>query len=198
MLEAEKVCTKCGLELPLAMFSLRSRKRGGRKPACKSCDAVYYAAHKAENADKRRVYRENNRDNIREQNAAYQTQNRATILERRAWYRAANREKIRQRTNAKADKQKAYRLTEKGKAVRATSHQRYRKKYPDRWSANRALSIAVMSGDVVRPCKCEGPGPVHSDDVLHGHHVDYSKPLSVVWLCRKCHAAEHRRLRAEE
>lgn len=28
------------------------------------------------------------------------------------------------------------------------------------------------------------------------HHPDYSKPLEVVWMCRPCHLAEHKRLEA--
>jgi hypothetical protein len=28
------------------------------------------------------------------------------------------------------------------------------------------------------------------------HHPDYDKPLEVVFLCRRCHIAEHKRLRS--
>lgn len=42
----------------------------------------------------------------------------------------------------------------------------------------------------LKPKPCRDCG----DSNTHMHHHDYSKPLDVIWLCRKCHAREHRRL----
>lgn len=62
-------------------------------------------------------------------------------------------------------------------------------------AAHRAVKAAVKSGALVRPRVCEHCAAA-PDDVLNGHHADYSKPLAVVWLCEPCHRAEHARLRA--
>jgi hypothetical protein len=45
---------------------------------------------------------------------------------------------------------------------------------------------AVQSGAIVRE-PCEACGAEKAD----GHHDDYAHPLTVRWLCRRCHKAWH-------
>lgn len=56
------------------------------------------------------------------------------------------------------------------------------------YRARLLLSSAVESGKVTKhDClKC-------GDKKVEGHHYDYSKPLDVIWLCRKHHAEIHRK-----
>jgi len=55
--------------------------------------------------------------------------------------------------------------------------------------AQRQVFQAIETGILVRPDACEtcGAGPTEA------HHPDYSKPLYVLWLCRACHKALHRK-----
>lgn len=46
---------------------------------------------------------------------------------------------------------------------------------------------AVKEGILVRSCECQECGKIGKTE---GHHEDYSKPLEVIWLCRKCHASK--------
>ncbi len=96
------------------------------------------------------------------------------------------------------------------RAAKNVSHQRYIAENFDRVHANRlarrlaarieaperkraqlAAQRAVQRGVLVRaPCeRCAA-------QVAQAHHEDYSKPLDVVWLCRRCHAARHAELRS--
>jgi len=59
----------------------------------------------------------------------------------------------------------------------------------NRVSARAAVSFAVKKGRLERtPCVVCG------ETRVDGHHIDYSKPLEVVWLCRQHHVEAHQRM----
>lgn len=54
-------------------------------------------------------------------------------------------------------------------------------------AAARAVSNAVRDGRLLKePCLF-----CRSETGLEAHHRDYTKPLEVVWLCRRCHRRLH-------
>lgn len=55
--------------------------------------------------------------------------------------------------------------------------------------ARNALANAVRDGKVVKPKACEDCGV--RDCRIHGHHLDYYRPLMVTWLCPRCHRRRH-------
>lgn len=58
--------------------------------------------------------------------------------------------------------------------------------------ASRLFRLALLAGKVKRGPACQRCGlRRHSGVSIEGHHTDYAKPLSVIWLCRKCHVNVH-------
>jgi len=92
------------------------------------------------------------------------------------------------------DYEQRYRAQPEKRQQQARNQKRYRNdpalrpRHEARWAVNRA----VASGRLQR-LPCEVCGYPRTD----AHHHDYSKPLDIRWLCRSCHAAEHRRAKAE-
>ena len=68
----------------------------------------------------------------------------------------------------------------------AENARKWNEQNPEKYKAHYTLTNAVRDGRVVKG-SCEVCG---SNDRVHGHHVDYSKPLDVVWLCPRHHAME--------
>ena len=63
----------------------------------------------------------------------------------------------------------------------------------DKWQTRRATRDAIKAGTLVRQ-PCEVCGALKVD----AHHDDYSRPLSVRWLCRLHHAEHHAKARGEQ
>lgn len=51
------------------------------------------------------------------------------------------------------------------------------------------VTKAVWEGILIYPEQCSGCGD--REKPLDAHHEDYSKPLEIDWLCRKCHSRLH-------
>lgn len=66
------------------------------------------------------------------------------------------------------------------------SHKAWEERNAEKKRANCAVNNAIRDGRMIRkPCSvCGEPN-------AQGHHEDYSKPLDVVWLCRRHHADRH-------
>ena len=46
----------------------------------------------------------------------------------------------------------------------------------------------VSKGLIIKPTKCSR---CPSGKFIQAHHLDYSKPFLIIWLCAKCHYHEH-------
>lgn len=158
-----KPCVKCG-------STERYKPRPGRKIGnCKACQKT-----------KDKAWRKANPEKLRARNKAWQQANpekkRAQI---KAW-RKANPEKYKAAI-------KAWRKANPEKTQACTNV--YRKNNPEKRAAHLIVRNAVQRGDLPRvsTCDCVDCGV----QAAEYHHEDYSKPLEVEPLCKKCHIKRH-------
>lgn len=78
---------------------------------------------------------------------------------------------------------------EKYLALKTRSEESFKRRRPEVLRARRQLQRAVRLGTISRPGHCTACPAIC---VPEGHHPDYTKPLQVNWLCRKCHRKLHR------
>lgn len=71
-----------------------------------------------------------------------------------------------------------------------SKQQRWRNRHPVAAWAHSATQSAIRRG-IIAPQACSRCGAAEAE----AHHPDHRQPLLIEWLCRKCHKAEHRRLR---
>ena len=112
-------------------------------------------------------------------------------------HREQNLEKVREYDRNRPNKEERckktieYSQTEKGKAVRQKSSIKYKTQYPIKYKAKNAVNNAIRDGLLIKPNTCECCNNVFTSHNIHGHHIDYAKPLEVIWLCNLCHVEWH-------
>lgn len=105
------------------------------------------------------------------------------------YYREYDRKRFKEDPKVK-QRHRNYQSTERGRESMRRSSDRWTEKNTIKKAASIMVNNAVRDGRLIKPSICEKCGS--APDRLHGHHPDYSKPLSVNWLCQYCHVAWHR------
>ena len=78
---------------------------------------------------------------------------------------------------------------EKVKIIKPPSKASLRPDYL-KWKARKAVELALRYGKITRPDQC----PLCLENKkTEAHHHNYSKPLEIEWICRKCHLAIHKK-----
>jgi hypothetical protein len=118
---------------------------------------------------------------------------KAAVRANYARNREAYREYERRRANQphRVEARRSYQQTDNGRARIKAAQQAYTQRNPGKRAAAWTVDNAVRDKRLWKSPCCMAPG-CFSTDRLHGHHVDYDKPLSVVWLCVSCHSKLHR------
>lgn len=112
---------------------------------------------------------------------------RAANLER---YRALRRRRYWARVEEFRRRQRERAKTERGREINRKAVERYKRLHPERVSARTIAKRAIARGEVKPAAGCQILG-CDCRDGLHVHHVDYARPLDVLFLCREHHEHLH-------
>lgn len=82
-----------------------------------------------------------------------------------------------------------YQSTPRGRVASTAAKTRWAESNAIKRVAKIQVSNAVRDGRIIKPKECEN---CKKTGRIHGHHDDYAYPLSVRWLCPKCHSEWHK------
>lgn len=157
-------CTSCLKEkTPDCFYFYRGRYRRNCLECHKKWCRANYVKNKKKMYEQSRIYKKNNPEKNRQWQKDY-------VL------RYPERQLARGRL---------WRLTQSGIKSRRATYKRCNDKHPEKRQARNALNYAIYSGKIKRmPCSQCGVK-------AEAHHEDYSKPLEVLWLCKRHHQQHH-------
>lgn len=171
---AEKYCYACKQTLLSNAFGKNKSKKDGLCDECKSCkklsDAKSHQTHREYRLKKMQEYRTIHKDELQEKARQHSRSEKGREINNKA-----TRRYYRRHRETVLDKCKQRNLNN-----------------PEKYIAEYTVSNAIKLGKLIRPDICQKCGRAGH---IEAHHPDYSKSLSVVWLCKKCHGKEHRKVR---
>jgi len=182
-------CSKCGVEKNLDGFLVRKDRKCGIHRICKECTnenrRSYYNANITRVRDRqKKYYKANRKKYIRSAKEWFDKRDPEQKEERKkylkAWYKK-NRE-------AQIEKRK-----EQKERINLWQKEYNKKRDQKKADAYKIYVAAVRRGDLIRPKACSICGSEKYP--IQGHHMDYSNPLEVVWVCTFCHSALHKSLK---
>lgn len=115
--------------------------------------------------------------------------------QKQAQYAAGGRAKIRQYQRSAYDPQKAKERAKKHYWADPEKHREFmrrRRKNDPNVRVREKLAGAVRNGRITKPDTCTQCHQQLPKRQIQAHHVDYTKPLEVLWLCGLCHGKQHR------
>lgn len=109
-----------------------------------------------------------------------------------SWCHSCRREAGAKYSQDNSDKKAAYQRSwrVKNRARNNEIGKKSRLKHIKRHYARQLISAARVLGLVVPP---EGCMACKVKETLEGHHVDYDRPLLIIWLCKNCHSKTRRK-----
>ena len=164
----DKTCTKCLISKPLTNFYARKDKL---RAACKVCMNLYGKArhikHKTADNERMRKHYADNVEQYQKKHAEYRRSEQGSNVAKLALERFLS--------------------TEKGRKSLKLSQEKYKENNLEKLQCHWKVNHAIRTGKLFKmPCvKC-------GEVVAEAHHPDYTKPLNVIWLCRKHHKELHR------
>lgn len=154
--------------------------------------------------ERQRRYREKHRDELRRKGREYDAKFRKTehrkkyLLDnkekfseyKRKWY-LENRKEVLEKRRKYAENNydnrkkylKEYRERPEYLELKREQGRRYREKNKYKIRVRNVAYAALKKGELVKRNKCEKCGKRPTEM----HHADYSQPLNIQWLCKRCH-----------
>lgn len=199
-----KQCNECGLIKQIDDFYKNKCMADGHLNKCKVCFSLYKKRYWVENKQQLQEYKKKHRqekaDHYKEYAKSYRLQNIDSIKQKEKERRSKSSEKIRaydrdysRSESGKAVRkviQKRYLSTAKGKALSIKASKKYIENNPIKKKCHNAVRREIKKGALIPVKFCQNCAS--SEGKIHAHHDDYSLPLSVRWLCAKCHKDWHR------